>query len=222
MDYKITPRRLTIAFLLFVALIVIGLMTFNRPYVEFKSNSEDALATMVKFQGEIPYKDALNYSVAKDPGFVFIDVRNPYEYAQGHINGALNISLMELLSKENLKSLKAFESEGKAIILYGNDQSSVNGAQQVLLQVGLKKVLVMQGGYLYLSDSSLDILADSIHRDIPEKAWYDYAELLNEKPIMKVEASNETAQKKQVIVKEKPKARPTPPPSPIQSEPEGC
>jgi rhodanese-related sulfurtransferase len=46
--------------------------------------------------------DAAQAKVLRDRGVPFVDVRAPLDYANGHVPGAINLSLVTDLSKENL------------------------------------------------------------------------------------------------------------------------
>jgi rhodanese-related sulfurtransferase len=217
MDYKITPRRPTIALVLFAVLILIGLVTLNRPYVEYNQPIEQALASMTGADDEIAMSQAAQLAIAKDPAYTFIDLRNPYDFARGHLEGALNIPSFELLKPENLNMLRDLAGKDQNIVLYGKDQASVNAATQLLTQVGISSVLMMRGGYAMLENQHDSLKADTINRELQEIPWYDYASLLkpatSAAPALKKEAPRTLTLKP----KPAPKAAPA-----KQEEPQGC
>ena len=98
------PKRLTIALIAFSLIIVIGLITMNRPEYVYKTNSAQVLESILMMEGEFTPEEAMYYAEENDPFYIFVDIRNPYEYITGHIPNAINIPLTELLSKETLKS----------------------------------------------------------------------------------------------------------------------
>lgn len=78
---------------------------------------------------------------------VFVDAREPDEYAEGHIPGAISMPYDEVSGEpERLENLQA---EGKAIAVYcggGACELSLNLAWD-LIYAGQKKVLVYMGGF---------------------------------------------------------------------------
>lgn len=64
---------------------------------------------------------------------VIVDVREPFEYASGHVDGALNIPPLELLNgAAQLKSV----AKDVPIILYCRTGSRSNVAIQILQSLG--------------------------------------------------------------------------------------
>lgn len=64
---------------------------------------------------------------------IIIDVREPYEYDAGHVDGALNIPPSELLAGS--KQLKDIPKDTK-IIVYCRSGSRSNSSIQILEQLG--------------------------------------------------------------------------------------
>jgi rhodanese-related sulfurtransferase len=78
---------------------------------------------------------------------LFVDAREPTEYAEGHIDGA--VSLPFDASVTDPVALEAVDPAGKALIVYcggGACEQSMSLAF-ALVQVGHKKVLVYKGGF---------------------------------------------------------------------------
>ncbi len=75
----------------------------------------------------------------KDPETVIVDVRSPWEFDTGHITGAKNIPLEEVIYKA--KELKALN---KPIVLYCRSGNRSGMAVNILKQNGL--VQVYNGG----------------------------------------------------------------------------
>ena len=66
---------------------------------------------------------------------VIVDVREPYEYAYGHVAGALNIPLSQIVTSALTGVAKDDE-----LILYCNSGNRSGVAQQILASRGYKKV----------------------------------------------------------------------------------
>lgn len=68
---------------------------------------------------------------------IFIDVREADEFARGHVNGALNIPLSELMNNRTLKQDIPKDSE---IIVYCRSGSRSTLAMQLLNKMGYTNV----------------------------------------------------------------------------------
>lgn len=75
-------------------------------------------------------------SKLKDENFVIVDVRTPGEYNSGHVEGALNIVLDDILKDPNV--LKKYEN--KKIIVYCRSGNRSKTAARKLIQSGYKEV----------------------------------------------------------------------------------
>ena len=69
---------------------------------------------------------------------IIIDVREPFEYDAGHVEGALNIPPSELLAGPD--QLKEVPKDAK-IILYCRSGSRANSSMQILKQVGFTNLV---------------------------------------------------------------------------------
>lgn len=79
---------------------------------------------------------------------LIVDAREPAEYAQGHIPGAINVPADEAISDPD--KLEAVDSGGRPIICYcggGSCEVSIHLAEALVYQVGKKRVLVFMGGF---------------------------------------------------------------------------
>jgi rhodanese-related sulfurtransferase len=172
-------NKLMIAAGLFAIIIIIGLMTMQKPKLHYKLTEKETLAAMCSKEGKMsPYK-ANEIQLAGNPQFQFIDIRTPYEFIKGHIARAINIPLSSLFSKENYDFFKQADKENHTLILYGVNESQANAPWMLMKQLGLNKVLVLQGGYV---DYSLiqPALKDSIDQKIcdSEIARHNFSEMV--------------------------------------------
>lgn len=79
---------------------------------------------------------------------LFLDARDPAEFGEGHIAGAINLPYEEAITDPD--RLAAVDSGGKVIITYcggGTCEVSISLAEALVHQAGKKKVLVFMGGY---------------------------------------------------------------------------
>jgi rhodanese-related sulfurtransferase len=89
-------------------------------------------------------RDRVNHSRE----WFIVDVRQPDEYVAGHIEGAINLPLGELL--QNLGELP--DSKTAPILLYCHSQKRATHALVVLHELGYLKVFNLEGGYAAYED----------------------------------------------------------------------
>lgn len=69
---------------------------------------------------------------------IFVDVREDYEYAKGHIDGALNIPPADLMA--GASELRSVDPEAE-LVLYCVSGSRSNSASHILRQLGYKNLI---------------------------------------------------------------------------------
>lgn len=175
-------NKLILAVVLFVAIIIIGLLTMRKPNLNYELTEQQTLAAVISSEDQVSPEKALQFLQAKDPAFQFVDLRNPDEFIKGHPEGAVNIPLSNLLSKESQELLKQQEKNNKTLIIYGADQLQVTAPWLLLKQLGYEKVKVLQGGYSYLTGNQVST-ADSLPKLSydAEAAHFNFAEMVQGK-----------------------------------------
>jgi len=136
-------KRISIAAVLFILIIIIGLLFYERPKHVYTVNSNDMLEKVIKAD----YFIALDK--IDDPSIVLIDIRSPFEFEKGHLNGAINISTPELLKGDNPELFNKMVANKKVAVLYGSTPTEANNAFMVLYQLGFEniKILLVSLGY---------------------------------------------------------------------------
>lgn len=79
---------------------------------------------------------------------LFVDAREPDEYAEGHIAGAISLPYDQGVGDP--ARLESLDAGGRPIIIYcggGNCEVSMTLAEALIYQAGKRKVLVYMGGY---------------------------------------------------------------------------
>ncbi|MEA1898066.1 MAG: rhodanese-like domain-containing protein [Bacteroidota bacterium] len=175
------PRRLAFALILFSLVIVVGLITMSKPEYAYKNNSAQVLKSILNKEGELKPEKAKYYVEENNLSFVFVDIRNPYEYIKGHVANAINIPLTELLSKETLKTFDRYVRDKITIVIYANTQTEANGSWMLLKQLGYSDIKVLLGGYEYYSKelNENDKMSETpeFYVEIPK---YDFAKIAKE------------------------------------------
>ncbi|MFZ1320103.1 MAG: rhodanese-like domain-containing protein [Ignavibacteria bacterium] len=87
-----------------------------------------------------------------DENVIFIDGREPHEFAEGHIKGSINISYKEFIEKspeERQKMMGDLDKE-KTIVSYcggGDCEISIDNAYE-MAKIGYNDIKIYLGGYL--------------------------------------------------------------------------
>lgn len=160
---------------IFMLVIVIGLLTLNRPDLRYAITTEETLETLTDNEDIMYPEDLAGIIEMEVEGYAVIDLRNPYEFIKGHIAGAVNIPANSLLDKENLKMLDDLASDSIQVVIYGKDQLEANGPWFILKQMGYNNLKVLLGGYGYFTTGPLDIYdMPEVPDYLVEEPKYDY------------------------------------------------
>lgn len=159
-------RRLTVASILFVVLIGVGLITLNKPEFEYQVSPEVMLEELYNLDNEMTPDEAMEILAYGDSAYVFVDVRNPNEYQRGFLGDAINIPVSDILDEGSLDFYRFMAEDSVTIVFYGKDQRAANAPWMLLKQLGFTNMKVLLGGYDYLADENLD------YYDMPEIPKY--------------------------------------------------
>jgi rhodanese-related sulfurtransferase len=130
-------KRISIGAVLFILVVIIALLTYERPKHYYKVNTEVTLSKLLTED----YFVTLNE--VKNEDFVLIDVRNSYDYDNGHIENAINIHTPELLSDNSTNIFEEIKNNNDFAVLYGNNPTEANSAFMILYQLGYDNVKIL-------------------------------------------------------------------------------
>lgn len=168
------PKRTLITILLFALVIVFGWLTMKKPRFTYTLTPQQTVDMVINHKGCFhPYEleKVLNNT---DGDVVLMDIRNSFDFARGHIPGALNITAVNLLNKENIKQLDQWKKNNVKVVFYDDNQLQANGAWMLFRQIGYSNTYVLLGGYQYYA-SHKGNLKKSEGTCLKGKARYDYA-----------------------------------------------
>ena len=84
------------------------------------------------------------YQALVEKGYTIIDVRTPEEYAEGHIQGALNINVKSESFVTEIENL----SKSDTLLVYCRSGRRSLYAAQVMVSFGFQKIYDLEGGFL--------------------------------------------------------------------------
>jgi rhodanese-related sulfurtransferase len=136
-------KRISIAAVLFILIVLIGLLTYERPKYMYANNTKDTLEKITSDSYLITLNDLNN------PDYVLIDVRNQFEFEKGHLKNAINIYTPDILSDKNSDLFNELKETNKTAVLYGNNPQEVNAPFLILYQLGYDniKLLAIDNSY---------------------------------------------------------------------------
>ena len=179
-DTNQRTNRLSFAIFFFIIIGVIGFVTLSKPEFEYALTTEQALEQVLSYEDEMTPEELEEIIWDEIPGYVFVDLRNSFEFEKGHIENAINIPSVSVLSDENKEFFEGLKKDSVTAILYDYDQTEANGPWMVLRQLGYN-VKILLGGYGYYSGETFDMMYDSeIPQYLIEEPKYNYAEIMEE------------------------------------------
>ena len=143
------PKRTMITLVLFIAVIVVGLITLTGPRLKYQINPQEAINILFETEHGVDASQISNMLSASNSQTILIDIRNNYDYARGHIASADNISAVELLTKDNISWLNELKANSTQVVIYGDTPLQTNGPWMVLQQLGFDNITYLKGGYNY-------------------------------------------------------------------------
>lgn len=176
------PNLNFIAFVFtFILVIVIGLLTLNWPDLKYERSLEETVEAVLLEEDLVYPEDLVMIVEYEEPGYAIIDLRSPYDYIKGHINGAVNIPVNSILDKENINAFNHYTSDSVTVIFYGKDQLEANGPWMILKQMGYDNIKVLMGGYHYFTTGPLDIYdMPEVPAYLVEEPAYDFYGIMEE------------------------------------------
>jgi len=136
-------KRISIASVLFILAVIIGLLAYKRPKYLYNENTK---STLEKISSN---KYFVSLNKIDSPNTVLVDIRNQFEFEKGHLQNAINIYAPEILTDENYEVFKKLKNDKKTIILYGNTPSEVVSPYMILYQLGIDNLKILSSEISY-------------------------------------------------------------------------
>jgi rhodanese-related sulfurtransferase len=172
-------RRLSIASIIFVFILVIGFITFRSPDFVYKLSTQETLQTITNPENQITPNEILKMMAEDEAGIVLIDLRTTYDYNKGTLDGAINIPVSDIMEMEVITMFNDWQQQSKTVILFAEDQQAANAPWMILRQLGYSHMKVLTGGYSIARIHMIEDTPDS--SDLmynTEKPVMDFAEFI--------------------------------------------
>lgn len=114
-----------------IFLIIIGLSI-----ISCKAGEENTYVTTLTV-------DEAKIILAEDPDAVFLDVRTPEEFRDGHVEGAVLINFFDINFKQQVAAL----DKDKPVYIYCRSGHRSRKAGLILTQMGFKEIFDIEEGY---------------------------------------------------------------------------
>jgi len=162
---------------LLVVLIAVGLIFTSiqaSKKFKFSRSAEDIHAELVNRDYLMSPQKVKKIIDAKDDNYIFVDIRNPRDYANFHIESAVNVPIQQALDDAYISELK----NSKIKVLYSQESIKADQIRVLLTQYGYENLYVLQGGASYWKEHmvSRDVFKSGEEYD-DEKLIFDPAKL---------------------------------------------
>jgi len=130
-------KRISIASVLTILVVIIALLSYKRPKHNYTINTRQALENITGSDYFLTLNEIDN------PDYALIDIRNQYEYEKGHLENAINIYAPEILNDDNSDVFKDLKEQNKTVILYGENPNEAIAPYMLLFQLGYDNIKIL-------------------------------------------------------------------------------
>lgn len=140
-------RLITASILIPLALIIAAVP--QNTTKQYKLTADKLLEEAVSYEPYVHPDQVADMLIEKDPVLQLIDVRNPDEYDEFHLPGAINVPLPDLLSADYIDIIN---QDVNMNVFYSNGSLKSNEAWMITRQLGYQNNYVLQGGLNYWTE----------------------------------------------------------------------
>lgn len=130
-------KRISIASVLTILVVIIALLSYKRPKHNYTINTRQALENITGSDYFLTLNEIDN------PDYALIDIRNQYEYEKGHLENAINIYAPEILNDDSSDVFKDLKEQNKTVILYGENPNEAIAPYMLLYQLGYENIKIL-------------------------------------------------------------------------------
>jgi rhodanese-related sulfurtransferase len=172
-------KPLVIVVLIFVAVLAIGWISTQRSGLEWTTTTQETLDYLLEADYQVLPEDVAYFVEFEEPGYVYVDLRNPYEFIKGNVATSVNIPRNQLLEEPALEYFNQQAQDSMKVVLIHCTEAEATGPWMLLKQLGYDNIKVMKGGWSYYANESLDPydMPDIPKYEVEEPA-YDFAAIM--------------------------------------------
>ena len=199
-DHKKISKKLPAIGIAFLLIVIIGLLSSKDPELKYTISVADMQKAVLDRADTISPEEAVKYLHSNSPEYRFIDLRNPQDFINGHVDGAINIPQHNILSEE-YKDI--WNDESKTNIIYANSHDQACGPWMLLKQLGHNNNRILMGGYNFFKDNVKEDFSVRSKNYLDEKPKYDFAKIVKETAGSMSAMPKSTAKKPGPVVRRK-------------------
>lgn len=164
-----------------IVVIAVGLiftsLKSSKKY-KFEKSAEELHGELVKESHYMDPNKAWEIISKKNQDYIFIDIRNPREFDNFHIEGAVNLPMQRALDDEYIPDLE----NSKKKVLYSDESIKADQIRVLLSQYGYDNLYVLQGGANYWRENmvSKDVFKSKAEYN-DEKLKFDLSKVKSSK-----------------------------------------
>lgn len=172
-------KSLVIVVLIFVGVLAIGWLSTLKSGLGWEKSSQETLDYLFEADYQVLPEDVAYYTEFDEPGYVYVDLRNPYEFVKGNVPTSVNIPQTDLLTEPALEYFQQAAEDSLNVVLYHSTEAEATGPWLLLKQLGYDNLKVMKGGWSYYANESLDPYdMPEIPKYMVEEPAYDFAAIM--------------------------------------------
>jgi len=138
-----------IVILLTLGLIIASIQSSKK--YKFGTKAEKLHVQLLEGEHYIAPESAMELITKKDDKYIFVDIRNPREFDNFHLEGAVNVPLQRVLDDIYIPYLE----NDKIKVLYSNESIDADQVRLLLTQYGYDNLYVLQGGVDYWKENMI-------------------------------------------------------------------
>lgn len=124
----------------------------NKKY-KFKKKAENIHAELLEGKHFMDPNTALDLIKKGDEKYIFVDIRNPRDYDNFHIENAVNVPMQRALDDAYIPYLK----DERIKVLYSEESIDADQVWVLLTQFGYSNLMVLHGGAKYWRENMLNV-----------------------------------------------------------------
>ena len=178
-------KRISIAAVLTILLVIIALLSYKRPNHLYTESIEKSLELASNPEYMFTQQDLEKFD------FELVDIRSNIDYNKGHLENAINIYAPEILEPKNSEVFQELKEKNKTVVLYGASPNEALTPFLLLQQLGYDNLKLLSVDIEYSQDKLI------VKPSILEENKYDIKKFIDESV-------------KKAAAKPKPKPKPKP------------